>query len=784
MSALLAQLLAWLRPSQGWLAFLLVLTAVLCLPGALLTPGPSPGGSPYLITLALLAVMAGLRLAGSQLRGRSTALAGTLLGSLLVTAAVARLWPPLHLLWQDLRNGLAWLQGTSDAAPPFSYLAGFFWQRLSASAIRLWWWGQNTADGLQDQDTIVLEIILGLTVWLLALLATWQIYRRHDALTGLLPLGGLVTLVAFFRGGLSVFYFFIYMACAFTLIAGTRLWSNRARWEAEGIDYPASLELDLGLSLGPLLLIVLTLAALFPVLSIHPLREGFWHWMDEPWSRVERMAERFVGPIDSQVPRLAGRAPGNGALPQSHLIGAGPELGERMVLYVGTNDPPPAIPQEADDSQTPLAHPRRYWRAATFDQYTGRGWTNTTAEAKAVPADRLLNPKLRPGFDLVQQYQVLAPDTEAVFAANAPYRLDHAVQAWWRAPGDLARLSGGLAQYAVVSRVPQPSVAELRSSAALCDPLPPEAAARYLALPEGVPQRVLDLARGVVAGAETRYDAARSIEAYLRTYPYNLDLPAPPGDRDIVDYFLFDLQEGYCDYYASAMVVMARAVGVPARLAAGYAQGTYDPAGRRWVVTEQNGHSWIEVYFEEFGWVEFEPTAGLPALQRAGGEDEAPLSVPSRPTLPQRWWQPFPWPLLAAGLLVLALGSFLLWLWRPLTPITGLDVVLDRYARLLRWGTRLRHPLRDGQTPLEYGASLGQALRDRGSRSPLRWIRRAGDEAPGQIQQLASTFVQTRYASRPPDEHQQGRIREVWTRLRRHLWLFWLGLQRSRQKPQ
>jgi transglutaminase-like putative cysteine protease len=780
MIPLLARLADRLRPNEGWVPFLVVLAAVLSLPGGLLTPDPPPVGRPYLVTLALLAVLAGLGLARSELRTWTVALAGGLIGALLTGIAAASLWPPLGLLWRELANGLAWLQGTPGAEPPFSFLAGFFWQRLSAFAIRLWWWGQNTGGGIQDQDTIVLELLLALTVWSVSLLATWQIYRRRNALAGLLPLGSLVTLVAFFRGGLAVFYFFVFLACSLALIAAVRLWESRSRWEAEGIDYPAGIELDLALSLGAPLLIVLALAAFFPVLTVHPLHESFWRWMDEPWSRAEQVAERFFGPIESQVPRLAGRALGSSQLPQAHLLGSGPELSERIVLYVGTNDPPPPDSGEAGDLAPPPAQPQRYWRAATFDQYTGQGWTNSAMEPETVPADRFLDPDPPPGFDLVQQYQILAPDIDAVLAANAPYRLDHAVQACWRAPGDLARLGGRLTQYAAVSRVPEPNAAELRASLSPSDPLPAEIASRYLALPEELPQRVLDLAHQVAAGSETQYDAARHIEAYLRTYPYNLDLPEPPADRDLVDYFLFDLQEGYCDYYASAMVVLARAVGVPARLATGYAQGSYDPAARRWVVTEQNGHSWVEVYFGELGWVEFEPTAGLPALQRPGGEDQPALSIPDRPPKPQGWWQALPWPLLGMGLLVVALITFLLWLWRPRPPGTGPNPVLDRYSRLLRWGARLRHPLRNGQTPLEYGASLGQALRARGSHSLLRWVRQAGQEAPSQIQRLASTFAQARYARQPLGEREQSRTRELWARLRRHLWWLWLGAQHTR----
>ena len=140
---------------------------------------------------------------------------------------------------------------------------------------------------------------------------------------------------------------------------------------------------------------------------------------------------------------------------------------------------------------------------------------------------------------------------------------------------------------------------------------------RYLALPPGVPDRVRALAIELTAPERTPYDRARAIESYLRTFPYTLDVPRPPVGRDVVDYFLFDLKKGYCDYYASSMVVLARAAGIPARLVIGYANGTYNLNSKRFVVTEADAHSWVEVYFPGIGWVTFEPTSGRPPLNRA-----------------------------------------------------------------------------------------------------------------------------------------------------------------------
>jgi len=135
--------------------------------------------------------------------------------------------------------------------------------------------------------------------------------------------------------------------------------------------------------------------------------------------------------------------------------------------------------------------------------------------------------------------------------------------------------------YQVTSLLPDVGEAQLQ---AVGSDYPAWVQYRYLALPDEVPARVHALARDLTATAPTPYDRARAIEAYLRTFPYTLDLPAPPVDRDVVDYFLFDLQQGYCDYYATAMVVLARAAGLPARLAMGYYTGIYDESNDRWLM--------------------------------------------------------------------------------------------------------------------------------------------------------------------------------------------------------
>ena len=134
--------------------------------------------------------------------------------------------------------------------------------------------------------------------------------------------------------------------------------------------------------------------------------------------------------------------------------------------------------------------------------------------------------------------------------------------------------------------------------------------ANYMALPYTLPQRVIDLAHDITRYYHTNYDRIRALQEFLIQFPYTLSPNPVPIYRDFVDYFLFDGQEGYCVYYASAMVVMSRAIGIPAR----YAEGFLLPAQRdqytgMFTVTNRNAHAWAEIYFEGFGWLVVESTA-------------------------------------------------------------------------------------------------------------------------------------------------------------------------------
>ncbi|MDR1157215.1 MAG: transglutaminase-like domain-containing protein [Oscillospiraceae bacterium] len=155
-----------------------------------------------------------------------------------------------------------------------------------------------------------------------------------------------------------------------------------------------------------------------------------------------------------------------------------------------------------------------------------------------------------------------------------------------------------------------------------------EAHAYYLSLPPELPDRVRTLAEELTKTEETSYDKARALEAYLReTFPYDLNTPPTPPSQDFVDYFLFDLQRGYCTYYASALAVMARSIGLPARYVEGFAPSS-DKIGEYYYATGKQAHAWVEIFFEGFGWIPFEPTASF----SDSWDDASPEGTGATPT--------------------------------------------------------------------------------------------------------------------------------------------------------
>ena len=214
-------------------------------------------------------------------------------------------------------------------------------------------------------------------------------------------------------------------------------------------------------------------------------------------------------------------------------------------------------------------------------------------------------------------------------------------------PGRRSRVSPDGNHYEVRSEIGNPDLQQLRAASGF---YPQWIQDRYLEIPQNIRPKFQALAEKVTAGKTNPYDKASAITDYLRlNLQYSIRLPPAPEGRDPIEWVLFSYKKGFCNYYASAEVLMLRSVGVPARLAVGFAQGEYQNGA--YIVRRRDAHAWPEVFFPGLGWVEFEPTTSQqplvridPSAQISGGTfnrpparplDEGDQQTPNKPQTPE-----------------------------------------------------------------------------------------------------------------------------------------------------
>jgi transglutaminase-like putative cysteine protease len=283
-----------------------------------------------------------------------------------------------------------------------------------------------------------------------------------------------------------------------------------------------------------------------------------------------------------------------------------------------------------EDLPRPAGDKKLRWRGVALDFFNGRGWQRSN--------DRyaLKRPVNERGFfqistteDLqrltTQTFYIEPIDTPVLFAAPRvvavqgaiPYLRHDAEDALSTRPHYQERIS-----YKVYSDIEEPDEESLRATTLGEARFYPAAIARYLQLPNRIDPRIARLAHEMItkAGALNQYDAARAIEERLQNdYGYTLDMKA--GGTDPLADFLFNVREGHCEYFSTAMAVMLRTQGIPARVVNGFQRGDYNEAAGVYTVTQREAHSWVEAYFPGTNsWVTFDPTpfAGRPVRERTG----------------------------------------------------------------------------------------------------------------------------------------------------------------------
>ena len=741
------------------------------------------------VTLRFLIPTAALALTGGWIFARSSKGAWVSAGSMLVggvgwvTLQVAQLAPILgDLVGWALRWMVSGLQRESavtegemvaDAIGRATDALGVLIQRLLTSLVA------NAGDAAQS-DPIVDLFFWGVLFWFAAWFAAWQVRRHRNVLAATLPAGFILAFsLTYTRWELGRLYLFL--GATLILLALVSQERRESQWRGQGLSFLDEVPRST-LSLAVLVSLVLLVAsATLSSVSWGEVIEQVIYGTKRAGDAPQGLGEnphRRAGGEPQEDPLRALRLAG---LPRDHLMGSGPELNEDLAMVV-------RVPEQPEQPQVE-GWPPLYWRALTYDVYTGHGWQasgNTLDEYAA--HEPALSGRLEHQMRISQTVTIHQEQVGLVYVAGELLTVDRRFEVVWRGDGDIFGATSPARSYTAESYIPVVGAETLRDS----NPdYPAWVRRRYMWLPIDVPDRVRELAVSLTAAEPTPYDRAKAIESYLRSFPYTLDVHPPPDGEDVAEYFLFDLQRGYCDYYATSMVVMARAAGIPARLAVGYIGGDYDPDRKEYVVTQADAHSWPELYFPQAGWVTFEPTAGRPALDRP---DVDPPVLEEEPGLFDSlfigdgigggWNGWFLLPVIPLLIIVSAAG-FLLFEAVRMRRLEGDQAIELAYSQLRWLARKLGLDVPPGLTPSEFDDLVEARLSELWKDSPFEsWT----EPTQRRIVEFIDLFVLSQYSSERLIQEQNSRALELWGRLRWAMlagWIWsWVGARDRRSKAE
>ncbi|MBN1313804.1 MAG: transglutaminase domain-containing protein [Anaerolineae bacterium] len=738
---------------QDW-ATLLMVTLLLLIPAAALAVPNWADGLQVLSLIVLAAVLMSYLLAISRFSDTMILIMSIVYGTLAV-------WSVMALILPD---------------------AFTFRERMLEIAFRAAGWIERALGGGISRDNLMFVLLMAGCFWFLSFNAVVNVFRSQRLWMAVVPPGLALLINTYYYIGKTRMDFFLiaYLFLTLILVVRTNIQLREQLWTSMRVGYTPGIHFDL--LRGGLIIIVLLLflAWSLPAASASNRLASAWDRSINPWTRFQDTFSRLFNGLQGQGSASADYYGG-----ATLSMGGPTNLGNQTVMYV----------------YAPPGH-HYYWRSKLFDRYENGRWT-ASSEDRVESDFGVIIPETQ-GFyalrtNVQQRFQIVIPATRLVYAAPQPTTFSSLPVVYdviYNTPGQgqgtatavrAANLLMSGRKYEATSSI---SIADETSLRAANTDYPAWVSERYLQLPDTITSRTRDLAIAVTAQFDNPYDKARAVEAYLRDHiTYNRQVSAPPSNVEPVDYVLFDRTEGYCNYYASAMTIMLRAVGIPARVAAGFAQGEFDDSLNAFRVLEADAHTWVEAFFPGFGWVEFEPTSAIQVITRPEAypdafleEQPAPGELPigaggitpqAEPPFPEEDLidqaeqavdlsaaRPIPTTLAVLGgvfalALLLGLVVFVLWFRFEQWGLMQLSEVSRSYARLNTYAQLLDISASETATPYEHAAQLVKALPE--GRSP--------------ISAIVNLYVIEQYGPPPSMPVQSARrnaeAREAWMTARR-----------------
>lgn len=473
-------------------------------------------------------------------------------------------------------------------------------------------------------DPILFLVLMSLLFWVIGVVGGYQLTRYGNAGVGILTAGIALFLVNNYHVGFKnwALYFGFYLLFSLLLLGRVNYLQQRVSWQREGVTVAPDTAIDINrILIGFVLAVVIVVWNIPGIAHAFSPASRFYQRISKPWvSMRDRLGDAFSS-LKSSV-GYSGEAYGDRL-----SLGNEARSGEDIIFIAQADELPPE-------------GTHFYWHGRSYDHYENGVWSNTfTQRLIFTPTELFDLPDWsgRKEINFIFTPQVTRLDL--FYTAPQPVRISRSGEAItggntadglnvvtvFPRPG----LRAGDV-YRVTSRVAAPTVLMLQESGT---DYPNEIRQEYLQVPEDISPIVVDLAESITRGFTNPYDQAAAITDWLRSnISYTASLKEIPAHKDLLEWFLFEEKKGFCNYYATADVMMLRIIGVPARIAVGFAPGDVENGGKLYTVRSRDAHAWVEVYFNRYGWVEFEPTVIQSPFVLPTGDETAVNSedVPER----------------------------------------------------------------------------------------------------------------------------------------------------------
>lgn len=565
-------------------------------------------GLEHIRSVALLGLVIGLALGQSKFQKRSLIILS--IGYMLVV-----------FIWQ-------WF-GYIEFSKEESYLG----DRFLILTGRLLTGVSEFAAGRPVKDPLFFLALLYIPYWFTALASGYQLTRHANALAAALP-SGVLMFVIYLNHYTTHDYswlFGAYLFAAMLLLGRVKYIVDRAKWREQRVQISAESSMDINNA------IMVCAAALILVVWIIPYTLPYNADARKAWQKVSANWFSKNDQIDNMFAAVKkDNVPSSDFYRNELALGTRATQSDAIAFLVYT-------PIAARD------FPRLYWRGRVYDRFDENRWQTSEVEnTKYVPQDGDFKiPDTVQRFNLNFSFSVYIKGQTILYSAAQPI--------WTSHPASIAHsvISGENAEDEMMDIVALQASPYLEAgetyhaNAMLANPTIPElqeagqeypewVIEKYLQLPADFSPRIQALAVDITADLANPYDQAAAITDYLRAnIEYVPVVSFPEGTTDPLEYFLFESKQGFCNYYASSEVLMLRSIGVPARLAVGFAQGEPNLQNTFFTVRERDAHAWPEVYFPGYGWIEFEPTGNQEPVNRPLEREEKPISQDLANTPPE-----------------------------------------------------------------------------------------------------------------------------------------------------